>query len=140
MMRARFHWLAPGAGLAALTLVAVVGACALGDRAQAVFFRQQFAQGALADTIVRLEMDRPRLVEQLYGMEDELHEACAPLRQAGQRLIFDEAIDSDLEWAIVIALDTCETKTRQVEQLVHWAESGNDGSPMPDLDVASRHD
>ena len=143
-MRAPLRWLAPGAGLLALTGVAMVGACAMADRAEALFFRQQTAQSDLADTIVGLEMDRPRLAEQLYGMEDELHEACAPLREASQRKVSEEEIDADLEWAVFSALETCETKTRQVEQLVRRAESGagpgDDAGPMSGLGVAGRDD
>ena len=143
-MRARSRWLAPGAilsALAAVVGVVLVGACAaMGQRAEALFFRQQTAQSALADTIGRVETDRPQLAERLYGAEDELHEACAPLREAGQRKIFHQAIGTNLEWEIVGALDSCETKTQQVEQLVQRTESADDSDALPDLSVAGERD
>ena len=146
-MRARSRWLGPSVVLPALSVLAavagiiLVGACAaMGDRAEALFFRQQTAQSALADTIGRVETARPQLAERLYGAEDELHEACAPLREAGQRKIYHQTIGTDLEWEVVGALDTCETKTRQVEQLVQRTESGDDSAALPDLSVAGERD
>ncbi|MFQ5775829.1 MAG: hypothetical protein ACE5GS_15005 [Kiloniellaceae bacterium] len=104
-----------------MALLAALGGCALGARAEAVYLQQHKASGALAETILAVETDQPALAEELYGLEDELGAACAPLREAGHRRWFGQEVDGDLEWAVVRALDTCEAKAREVERLVRWA-------------------
>jgi len=69
----------------AFGLIALLGACATSERAEAIYLQQHRATTALTETIVAAEAEDPELAERLYGTESELDDACAPLRQAGDR-------------------------------------------------------
>ena len=107
-----------GGAFAALGLIALLGACALSDRAESLYLRQHRVAAALAETIVMNETRDPLLADSLYGAETDLNEACAPLRRAGYLRFAGEEIDSELEWAIVNSLDGCAAKTAQTETLL----------------------
>ena len=107
-----------GGPCATLGLMATLGACALSDRAESLYYRQHRVAAALAETIVLNEDRDPLLATALYGAETDLNEACAPLLRAGFLRFADEEIDSELEWAIVSALDGCAAKTAQTETLL----------------------
>ena len=123
-MNRRSHWLAPCVLLLALGLLSTAGGCAVAEQAEALFMRQQSAQGALASTVSEVEMASPSLAERLYGLEDELHAACSPLRKASQRRLEGEDVGTDLEWAVVTSLKRCESTTGLVERLVQQAGAG----------------
>jgi len=115
---------------AALAVAGVLAGCALGERAKSAYLQQTRVQRTLANAIVAIEVDRPVLAERLYGIEDELLAACAPLSEAGSRRFSGQDIDPDLEWAIVGALDACEKKTAQVDRLVR---GGQFSAPFPSI-------
>ncbi len=133
-MKRRSLWLRPCAFVLVIGIAGTAGGCALAERAEALFLRQQSAQGALANTVSEVEMAQPALAQQLYGLEDDLHSACSPLREASQRRFKGEEVGSDLEWAIVTSLQKCESTTGTVEHMVQQAEAGNlDGDLSRDI-------
>ncbi len=89
--------------------------------------RQQSAQGSLADTVIEVETAQPLLAARLYGLEDDLHAACRPLREASLRRLEGQDLGSELEWAVMVSLQDCETTTRTVEHTVQQAEAGTLG-------------
>ncbi len=103
---------------AALGLLALLAACDMSERAEALYLQQHRATTALTETIVVAETEDPSLAERLYVSESELDEACAPLREAGYRKLYGEEVDSALEWAIVESLDACAAKAQEVELLL----------------------
>ena len=124
-MKRRLFLLAPGVLVVAAGFVAAFGGDALGDRAEALYLRQQSVQGALVSTLSSVEMARPALAEQLYGMEDKLNEACGALRQAGQRRFAGLDVDPGLELAIMTSLQECESATGMVETMIQQAQAGS---------------
>ena len=132
-MTRRPLWLSTRAGALAIVIAGATGGCALAERAEALFMRQQSAQGSLANTVVEVETARPLLAERLYGLEDDLHTACSPLREASQRRLEGQDLSTELEWAVMTSLQDCETTTRTVEHMVQQAEAGTlDDGPSAD--------
>ena len=102
----------------ALGLIALLGACAISERAEAIYLQQHRATTALTETIVAAEAEDPELAERLYGTESEFDDACAPLRQAGYDKLYGGDGDGEMEWAILDSLDGCAAKTQEVEILL----------------------
>ncbi len=102
----------------AFGLIALLGACATSERAEAIYLQQHRATTALTETIVAAEAEDPELAERLYGTELELDDACAPLREAGYRKLYGGEVDGDLQWVILDSLDGCAAKTQEVEVLL----------------------
>ncbi len=102
----------------AFGLIALLGACAASERAEAIYLQQHLATTALTETIVAAEAEDPELAERLYGTESELDDANAPLRQAGYRKLYGGEVEGELEWAILDSLDGCAAKTQEVEILL----------------------
>ena len=102
----------------AFGLIALLGACAIGARAEAIYLQQHRATTALTETNVAAEAEDPELAERLYVTESELGDACAPLRQAGYRKFYGGEVDGELEWAILDSLGGCAAKTQEVETLL----------------------
>jgi len=95
--------------------------------------RQQSAQSSLASTASEVETAQPHLAERLYGLEDDLHTACRPLREASLRRLEGQDLGPDLEWAVVTSLQECESTTDTVENLVQQAKAGHMREiPVPD--------
>jgi len=107
-----------GRRVAALGLVAALGGCALGERAETLYLRQHRAATALAETIAVNETENPPLAESLYTAEAEFDQACEALRRAGYLRLQAEEISSELEWDIVKSLDGCALKTEEMEGLL----------------------
>ncbi|MCH8035813.1 MAG: hypothetical protein IIC53_01670 [Proteobacteria bacterium] len=102
----------------AFGLIALLGACALSERAEAIYLQQHRATTALTETIVAAEAENPELAERLYGTESEFDDACAPLRQAGYRKLYGGDGEGEVAWAILDSLDGCAAKTQEVEILL----------------------
>lgn len=104
----------------AFGLIALLGACALSERAEAIYLQQHRATTALTETIVVAEAENPELAERLYGTESEFDDACALLRQAGYRKLYggDGDGEGEVAWAILDSLDGCAAKTQEVEILL----------------------
>lgn len=110
--------------LPALALAALAAGCALGERARAVYDRQQRAATALIEAIaVAEEPDAaPGLADRLYAAEADLGAACAALREAGRRRLEARETDAALEWAALDSLDACAARTAAVEALIRDAD------------------
>jgi hypothetical protein len=103
---------------AALGLVAVLGGCALSERAETLYLRQHKVATALAEMIVANEIRNPDLAEALYAAEAEFDQACGPLRRAGYLRLQAEEISTQLEWEIVNSMGRCARKTEEMEDLL----------------------
>ncbi len=105
-------------GLTAAFLTAALGACAIGERAEALFLFQHRLLAALTSTITAVEPEHPDLADRLYDKEDELYSACQALWEAGERRIEGHEIGDDLRWRVFVILESCSEKTHEVEALV----------------------
>ncbi len=117
-------WISPCVRALAFGIAGTLGGCGLAERAESLFMRQQSAQSSLATTVSEVETGQPQLAAWLYGLEDDLHAACRPLRRASLRRLEGQDLGSELEWAIVNSLEECESTTSTVEILVQQAKSG----------------
>lgn len=116
-MRGSGHGARCGRGTA-IGLALLLGACTVGDRAEALFHRQHRALAALTITIDDIQGRQPALADRLYTREEELYSACGPLQTAGQRRLESESIAPDLRWEVYQALDACTRATQEVEHLI----------------------
>lgn len=107
-----------GRHIAALGVVAVLGGCALNQRAEVLYLRQHKAATALAETIAHNETENPVLAETLYAAESEFDQACGALRHAAYLRFQSEKISTELEWEIVNSMDGCALKTEEMEGLL----------------------
>ncbi len=107
-----------GQRIAAAGLAAALGACAIGERAETIYMDQQHATTALINAIAVAEASDPALADRLYGTENDLDDACAPLREAGYRKMSGQEMDGALERAIWRTMDSCAAKTREVVSLL----------------------
>lgn len=107
-----------GRHVATLGVVAVLGGCALNQRAEVLYLRQHRAATALAETIAQNEPQNPALVEALYVAEAEFDQACGPLRHAAYLRFQAEEISTELEWEIIKSLDGCTLKTEEMEVML----------------------
>ncbi len=105
-------------GLTAAFLAGALGACAVGERAKALYVFQHRLLAALTSTITAVEPDHPDLADRLYDQEEELYSACQALWEAGERRIQGHEIGDNLRWRVFVILDSCAEKTREVEALV----------------------
>jgi hypothetical protein len=126
-----------GQRIAAAGLAAALGACAIGERAETIYMDQQHAATALIDAIAVAEASDPALADRLYGTENELDDACAPLREAGYRKMSGQEMDGALERAIWRSMDGCAAKTREVVNLLWRVDPDTAAYFFPDRDVAS---
>jgi hypothetical protein len=128
-----------GQRIAAAGLAAALGACAIGERAETIYMDQQHATTALIDAIAVAEANDPALADRLYGTENDLDDACAPLREAGYRKMSGHEMDGALERAIWRSMDGCAAKTREVVNLL-WRVDPDTAAyffPVPDVATAS---
>ena len=102
----------------ALAIVACLGGCATGPDAKAVFLQQHRALAALTEAITVAELEQPELADRLYGTEEALSAACAPLQTAGHKKMADEAISPALGLVVVRTLSDCAQMTQEVERLL----------------------
>ncbi len=105
-------------GLTAAFLAAAPSACAIGERAEALYLHQHRLLAALTSTIITVEPDEPDLAERLYDEEDELYSACRALWEAGELRVASREIQDDLRWQVFATLESCAEKTRELEALV----------------------
>ncbi len=127
-------WLPSCVFVLATGIAGTAGGFALAERAEALFLRQQSVQSSLVSTVSEVETVRPRLAARLYGLEDDLHTACRPLREASRRRLDGQDLGPNLEWAVVTTLQKCESATSTIEHLVQEAKAGNLGEgPLVDI-------
>ncbi len=111
-------------GLTVSFLVTALGACSIGEHADALYSFQHRLLAALTTTITAVEPDHPDLADRLYDKEDELYSACQALWVAGERSIKGREIEDELRWQVFVILESCAEKTREVEALV-WRVDPN---------------
>lgn len=126
-----------GPRIAAAGLAAALGACAISERAETIYMDQQHAATALIDAIAVAEASNPALADRLYGTENDLDDACAPLRQGGYRKMSGQEMDGALERAIWRTMDNCAAKTREVVSLLWRVDPDTAADFFPVRDVAS---
>ena len=114
-------------GLIAAILAAALTGCAVGERAEALYFYQQRLLLALTTAIVAIEPHNPELAGRLYDSEDELNTVCRALWQAGGRRIEAQEIEDGLRWQVLTSLDACAEKTREVEILLREVDPETQG-------------
>ncbi len=126
-----------GQRIAAAGLAAALGACAVSERAETIYMDQQYAATALIDAIAVAEAGDPALADRLYGTENDLDDACAPLREAGYRKMSGHELDGSLERAIWRSMDGCAAKTREVVSLLWRVDPDTAAYFFPVRDVAT---
>ncbi len=126
-----------GGRCAAVGLAALLGACALGERAETIYMEQHQVTIALIEAIEVAEADDPTLADQLYGTESDLDEACTPLREASYRKMSGREMDGALQRAILNSLDGCAAKTREVEDLLWRVDPETAAYFFPSQNLAS---
>ena len=126
-----------GRRIAAAGLAALLGACAISERAETVYMDQHHVTVALIEAITIAEADDPALADRLYGTESDLDEACAPLREASYRKMSGREVDGVLQSAILDSLDGCAAKTREVEGLLWRVDPETATYFFPSQNVAS---
>ncbi len=126
-----------GQRIAAAGLAAALGACAISERAETIYMDQQHATTALIDAIAVAEASDPALADRLYGTENDLDDACAPLREAGYRKMSGQEMDGALERAIWRSMDGCAAKTREVVNLLWRVDPDTAADFFPVRDVAT---
>jgi hypothetical protein len=126
-----------GRRIVAAGLAAALGACAISERAEAIYMDQLHAATALIDAIAAAEASDPALADRLYGTENDLDDACAPLREAGYRKMSGQKLDGALERAILGTMDGCAAKTREVVSLLWQVDPETAAYFFPDRELAS---
>ncbi len=126
-----------GRRCAAVGLAGFLGACAIGERAETIYMNQHHATIALIEAITVAETGDPALADHLYGTENALDEACAPLREASYRKMSGRDMDGVLQRAILDSLDGCAAKTREVESLLWRVDPETATYFFPSRNVAS---
>ena len=109
----------PGVGglLAFVLLVALTG-CATRAEGDLVYLKQHRASVALTQALLAAELDNPAVVDMLYDSETALNTACAPLQEAAYRKLNSEPVGPLLNLKAYGALNTCDAKAREVEDLL----------------------
>lgn len=103
----------------ALALAAPLAGCATGTEGQAIYIKQHQVSIALTQALISAtEVDDPRMMDALYNGEDALNTACAPLQEAGYKALNKEAVGPLLELKAFYSLETCKTRTREIEDLL----------------------
>jgi hypothetical protein len=102
----------------ALVLTLVLGGCAMRAEGDAVYLKQHRASLALTQVVLAAEFGNPALVDMLYDSETALNVACKPLQEAAYRKLIKEPVDPVLKLRAYGALDSCEAKAREIEDLL----------------------
>jgi hypothetical protein len=109
--------------------MAVIGAvAACSNSGEKVFTRQNQAASALATMVMEAESQGPAKgaakVDQIYAAENELHAACAPLREMASRRMTGESVGFDAELIAFASLGRCESETQRVEEFIRLSKNG----------------
>ena len=126
-----------GRRCAAVGLAAFLGACAIGERAETIYMEQHHVTIALIEAITVAEADDPALADRLYGTENDLDDACAPLREASYRKMSGRELDGALRRAILDSLDGCAAKTGEVVGLLWRVDPETAAYFSPSQNLAS---
>jgi hypothetical protein len=107
----------PGGWIAVALALALAG-CAMRAEGDAVYMKQHRASIALTQAVLAAELKNPEVVDLLYDSETALNLACKPLQEAAYRKLIKEPVDPMLKLRAYGALDSCENKAREIEDLL----------------------
>ena len=106
--------------LFAMVVIGAIAGCS--NSGEKVFTRQNQAASALATMVMEAEAQSPTQsagkVDQIYAAENQLQDACAPLREMASRRMTGETVGFDTELVAFVTLDRCESETRRVEEFI----------------------
>jgi len=105
-------------GLVALALAFALAGCATRSEGDLVYMKQHRASVALTQALLIAELENPAIVDLLYDSESALNTACAPLQEAAYRKLNNEPVDPVLKLEASGALDACDAKAREIEDLL----------------------
>ncbi len=105
-------------GLVVLALTLALAGCASRSEGDLVYLKQHRASVALTQALLIAELENPAIVDLLYDSETALNAACAPLQEAAYRKLNDEPVDPLLKLEASGALDACDAKAREIEDLL----------------------
>ena len=105
-------------GLLVLALAFVLAGCATRSEGDLVYLKQHRASVALTQALLVAELENPEIVDLLYDSETALNAACAPLQEAAYRKLNNEPVDPVLKLKASGALDACDAKAREIEDLL----------------------
>lgn len=111
-------WRPRAGGLVALTLALALTGCARQVESDLVYLKQHRASIALTQALLAAEIENPAIVAMLYDSETALIAACAPLQEAAYRKLNNEPVDPLLKLKAYGALDACDAKAREIEDLL----------------------
>ncbi len=111
-------WRSPLAGLSAIGLAFALAGCATPSEGDLVYMKQHRASVALTQALLAAEAENPAVVDLLYDSESALNAACAPLQEAAYRKLNNEPVDPMLKLKASGALDACDAKAREIEDLL----------------------
>jgi hypothetical protein len=127
-------------GLLVLALVFSLAGCATRAQGDLVYLKQHRASVALTQALLVAELDNPSIVDMLYDSETALSAACAPLQEAAYRKLNNEPVNPLLKLEAYGALDTCDAKAREIEDLLWRIDPETAGHYLDDPLVSVRSD
>ena len=111
-------WRARRTGLSFFALACALTGCATASEGDLVYMKQHRASVALTQALLAAEVENPAIVDMLYDSETALNAACAPLQEAAYRKLNNEPVDPMLKLKASGALDACDAKAREIEDLL----------------------
>ncbi len=105
-------------GWVAFALALALAGCATRAEGDAVYMKQHRASIALTQVVLVAELENPAIVDMLYDSETALNVACKPLQEAAYRKLTKEPVDPVLKLQAYGALDSCDAKAREIEDLL----------------------
>ncbi len=111
-------WRPRPVGLWVLALAFALAGCATRSEGDLVYMKQHRASVALTQALLAAEAENPAIVDMLYDSETALNAACAPLQEAAYRKLNNEPVDPVLKLKASGALDACDAKAREIEDLL----------------------
>lgn len=105
-----------------MIFIGSVSAC--GSSGEKVFMRQNQAASALATMVMEAETQSPTKVDEIYAVESQLHDACAPLREMASRRMTGESVGLDAELVAFASIERCKSETERVEKFIRVDNPG----------------
>jgi hypothetical protein len=121
-------------------LAVALAGCATPAEGDLVYLKQHRASVALTQALLAAELDNPSVVDMLYDGETALNAACAPLQEAAYRKLNREPVDPLLKLEAHGALDTCDAKAREIEDLLWRIDPETAGHYLDNPLVSVRSD
>ncbi len=93
----------------------IAGCSSMGEE---IYTRQNQAASALATMEMEAEAKDPGKADRIYKAESDLHDACAPLREAASRRMTGESVGIDSQFVVLVSLDRCADETQRAEDFI----------------------